>query len=339
MPANFRLRAALATAVLLAVILALAVALAPTRAPATFPGSNGRISFNRFIERTESVEIFTAEPNGTDVQKLTSMPHFVSEVSDWSPNGQRIAFDSVDFEQGHRHISQIYLMNANGGGVRQLTESPGRRVGQMTPGWSPDAQSLAIGADWGHPRSLQGIWIIPASGRVTQQEAERLTTRPAGFLRDTEPQFSPDGSSIVFTRFKDPRTSAIFRVGINGSGLKRLTPWRLNDSDPDWSPNGRKITFDSGDFAGRTNGGGNIYVMRADGSGRRRLTNHPRLRKGDRFNVANNPVWSPSGTRIMFTHFLPQRTELVAMRPNGSHKHVVVDGRHFQNKVDWGTHP
>jgi Tol biopolymer transport system component len=339
MPAKLRLHAAPATAVFLAVIVALAVALAPTRAPATFPGSNGRISFNRFIERTESVEIFTAEPNGTDVQKLTSRPHFVSIVSDWSPNGQRIAFDSIDFEQGHRHISQIYLMNANGAGLRQLTESPGRRGGQMTPGWSPDAHSLAIGADWGHPRSLQGIWIIPASGRVTRDEAQRLTTRPAGFLQDAEPQFSPDGSSIVFTRFKDPRTSAIFRVGIGGSGLKRLTPWRLNDSDPDWSPNGRKIAFDSGDFNGETDGGGNIYVMRADGSGRRRLTDHPRLRKGDRFNVANNPVWSPSGTRIMFTHFLPQRTELVAMRPNGSHKHVVVDGHHFQNKVDWGPHP
>jgi Tol biopolymer transport system component len=339
MPAKLRLHAGPVTFASLAVILSLVVALTPSLAPATFPGTNGRISFDRFVERTESVEIFTAKPDGTDVQKLTSMPHFTSVSSDWSPNGQRIAFDSADLEQGHNHIFQIYLMNANGGGVRQLTESPGRRGGQFTPGWSPDGHSLAIAAGWGHARSLQGIWIIPASGHVTQADAQRLTTRPAEFLRDFEPQFSPDGNSIAFTRFKDARTSAILRVGIDGTGLERLTPWHLNASHPDWSPDGQKITFDSGDFNGRTDGGGNIYVMRADGSGRKKLTNYQRLRKGDRFNLANNPVWSPNGTRIMFVHFLPNRSEFVAMKPNGSHKHVVLDGHHFQNRVDWGTHP
>ena len=338
MPAKLRLHAAPATLVSLAVILVLAIALAPSLAPATFSGKNGRISFFRFVERPESVEIYTAEPNGADVQKLTSMPGFGSFNSDWSPNGQRIAFDSIDFEEGHRHISQIYLMDANGDGLRQLTTSPGRHGGQMTPGWSPNGHNLAIGASWG-ARSLQGIWIIPASGRVTQEEAERLTTRPEGFLRDAEPQFSPDGNSIAFSRFKDARTSAIFRVGIDGSGLERLTPWRLNASHPDWSPDGQKITFDSGDFGGRTDGGGNIWVMRADGSRRRKLTNYERRRKGEPGNLANNPVWSPSGTRIMFVHFLPNGSEFVAMRPNGSHKRVVLDGHHFQNRVDWGTHP
>jgi Tol biopolymer transport system component len=338
MAAKLRPHAVTATLVFLAVILGFAVALTPPLAPATFPGKNGRISFARFVERTDSLEIFTAEPNGADVQRLTSMPHFVSFNSDWSPNGQRIAFDSIDFRRGHRHIWQIYLMNASGDGLRQLTMSPGRHGGQMTPGWSPDGHSLAIAASWG-AGSLQGIWIIPASGHVTQEDAQRLTTRPAGFLRDDEPQFSPDGSSVAFTRFKDARTSAIFRVGIDGSDLVRLTPWRLNASHPDWSPNGQKITFDSGDFAGRTDGGGNIWVMRPDGSGRKKLTDYQRLRKGDRFNLANNPVWSPNGTRIMFVHFLPNGSTLVAMKSNGSHKHVVLDGHHFQNRVDWGTHP
>jgi Tol biopolymer transport system component len=147
----------------------------------------------------------------------------------------------------------------------------------------------------------------------------------------------------VFTRFKSERKSAIHRVGIDGTGLERLTPWRLNASDPDWSPNGQKIAFDSGDAGGRTGGGGNIYVMRADGSGRTKLTDHPQLRGGEPFDLANNPVWSPSGRRIMFTHFLPKGNKLVAMKPNGSGKHVVIGGRfgkrHFPNKVDWGTHP
>ena len=315
---------------------------APT-ASATFPGTDGRIAFGAFVEETENVEIFTARRNGGDIQQLTSNPNVFSELPDWSPDGQRIAFNTESLGEGPP--AQIHVMNADGSDVTQLTRGPGFKG---FPAWSPDAASLAIAADWGDHPALQGIWIIPSSapGGVTQQEARRVTTLPADFRgEDVEPQFSPDGNSIVFTRFKSARKSAIHRVAVDGTGLERLTKWKLNASDPDWSPNGKKIAFDSGDFNGQTDGGGNIHVMRADGSRRKKLTDYRRLRKGDRFKLANNPVWSPSGTRIMFTKFAdePPRTVLVTMKPNGSGKHVVVGRRfgkrHFPNKVDWGTHP
>jgi TolB protein len=324
--------------VLPALVLAAAiVAVGAAPASATFPGPNGRIAFMGFVEGTKGFQIFTANPSGGDIRQLTSTPRTDSQLPDWSPDGQRIAFFS-ESHVGNQPV-QIQVMNADGSGVTELTRGPGFHG---FPAWSPDAASLAIASDWGDYPALRGIWIIPASapGGVTQQEARRLTTLPAGsHVEDAEPQFSPDGSSIVFTRFTSPRKSAIHRVGIDGSGLRRLTPWRLNASDPDWSPNGKKIAFDSGDFGGETDGGGNIHVMRADGSGRRKLTDHRRLRKGDPFKVANNPVWSPSGTQIMFTRFLPEGSKLIAMKPNGSRKHVVLDRPRFTNKVDWGTHP
>jgi TolB protein len=304
---------------------------------ATFPGENGRIAFNAFIERTDSQEIFTARRDGSDVQRLTSNPRHFSVFPDWSPDGQRIAFNRAAIVGG-RFVAQIHLMNADGNAVTRLTRGPGFHG---FPSWSPDAGSLAIRSAWGAGHGLQGIWIIPASDPdgVTVDEARRLTTIPAGVKFDSEPQFSPDGSSIVFTRFKNPRRSAIHRVSVDGTGLERLTRWRLNASDPDWSPDGQMIAFDSGDRGGSTGGGGNIYVMRADGSGRTRLTNHSRIPEGEPFDLANNPVWSPSGTKIMYTHFLPNRTVLVAMNSDGSGKHVVLDRPRFPNKVDWGTHP
>jgi TolB protein len=324
-------------AIVIGVAAAGVMALGAPPASATFPGPDGRIAFNAFIEETESVEIYTALPNGGDVQQLTSNPNVFSEFPDWSPDGQKIAFQA-DRQNANEPV-QIHVMNADGSDVTELTRGPGFHG---FPAWSPDAASLAIAADWGDHPALQGIWIIPASdpGGVTQQEARRLTTLPADFRGDdVEPQFSPDGSSIVFTRFKSPRKSAIHRVGVDETGLERLTKWRLNASDPDWSPNGKKIAFDSGDFNGETDGGGNIHVMRADGSKRKKLTDHRRLRKGDPFKLANNPVWSPSGTQIMFTRFLPEGSKLIAMKPNGSGKHVILDRPRFTNKVDWGTHP
>jgi Tol biopolymer transport system component len=323
------------------------IALGAQMASATFPGPDGRISFARVVPKTDSDEIFTARPDGSDAQQLTSNPRRTSFLSDWSPDGEMIAFDS-DREDvdGRKNVFQIYVMNADGSGVTQLTRGRGFHG---SPGFSPDGSRLAIETDWGDYPARQGIWIIPASDPdgVTQVEAQRVTTIPKGLDFDGEPQFSPDGSTIVFTRFKSPRKSAIHRVSVDGTGLQRLTPWKLNASDPDWSPDGQRITFDSGDV-GFPPAKPDIFVMGADGSGRTRLTDSKKIRKGKRVKFAQNPVWSPSGTKIMFTRFQDRRFSpkslpppggpVVVMNPDGSGKQVVVDD-HIQNKVDWGTHP
>jgi TolB protein len=320
-----------------------------TPSSATFPGPDGLISFARFSPKVASSDIYIARPDGSGVQKLTSTPRHFSINSDWSPNGQLIAFDSnrVDAE-GRKKAVQIYLMGADGSGVTQLTRGAGFHG---SPGWSPDGTRLAIEADWGDHPALQGIWTVPASDPdgVTQAEAQRVTTLPKGAEFDTEPQFSPDGSRIAFTRFKsfEKKKSAIHVVAADGSGLRRLTPWKLNASHPDWSPDGQRIAFDSGDVQLPKNKG-DIYVMRADGSARTRLTDNPRIRVGKPFKQDGNPVWSPSGTRIMYVRFHARRFidpesgppggKVMVMNADGSGKHVVVSGK-LQNRADWGTHP
>ena len=49
------------------------------------------------------------------------------------------------------------------------------------------------------------------------------------------------------------------------------------------------------------------YVIRADGSGRTRLTDSPRFHEGEPPDLANNPVFAPNGTQIMYSHFLPMQ--------------------------------
>ena len=315
------------------------IGLAAGSSTATFAGEDGRITFNRFVG--QSFEIFSANPDGSDVQKLTNeKKNEGSVISDWSPDGQTIAFDSnrTDTFDNRKGGIQVYLMNADGGDERQLTRGPGFHG---FPGWSPDGTRLAIDADWGNRRDLEGIWTIPAvdPDGVTVEEAQRLTDTPRGVNFDSEPQYSPDGTTIVFTRFKSFRKSAIHTVSPDGTGLERLTSYGLNASDPDWSPDGQTITFDSGD-SGSPGAKGDIYVMRADGSKKNRLTDFPRLTRNGPFELANNPVFSPSGKRIMYTHFRPdERNDLVTIKPDGSGRRVALRGPGFPNKVDWGTHP
>jgi Tol biopolymer transport system component len=303
---------------------------------ATFSGKNGRITFARFDGR--HVEIFSARPDGSHKQKLTqSKPRgAVSFISDWSPDGRLIAFDSDRKDIDGRKTPQIYVMSADGSNVTQLTRGGGFHG---EPGWSPTGTSMAISSNFGEG-SQDGIWIIPASDPdgVTVDDAQRLTDPPSGAGFDAEPQFSPDGTTIVFTRFRSARRSAIFRVNVDGTGLERLTRYKLNASDPDVSPDGQWITFDSGDSA-RPGSKGNIFLMPIAGGKKTALTDNPRFEEGEPLELAQNPGFSPNGRRIVYSQFGDERIDLVVMNVDGSNKHVILGGRRGPNKADWGTHP
>ena len=352
----------------LASLAAVALVTAALAAPAaaTFGGTNGRITFARFLPDKDGpglggLEIFSAASGGSDVQRLTYSNDGRSSVfTDWSPDGSQIAFDSDRIDQdGRDDVVQIYLMPWNGetSGLQQLTVGPGFHG---NPGWSPSGAQIAIEADWGNYPADEGIWIIPSSDPdgVTQSEAQRVTSLPAGYGYDSEPQFSPNGRWIVFTRFRSCKfiphgylqplagcLQAIFKVHPDGTGLTRLTGWGTENSFPDWSPDGTKIAFDSGDV-GKLGSKGDIWVMNADGSGKTRLTNTlPVSDVGQgfanfRFGIANNPVWSPDGRQILYSQWQPAGFPvwLTSINADGSGQTVVVDGNYFQNWADWGTH-
>jgi Tol biopolymer transport system component len=82
----------------------------------------------------------------------------------------------------------------------------------------------------------------------------------------------------------------IFAINANGSGKTGLTKSSAYESDPAWSPNGRRIAFD---IAQGSPGQAEIFVMEADGSRPKNLTRDP----------ANDqdPAWSPNGRKIAFT--------------------------------------
>jgi Tol biopolymer transport system component len=320
---------------------------------ATFGGTNGRITFAR--DHGTGLDIFSAKADGSDVTRLTvSGTNHSSIFTDWSPGGQLIAFDSDRTDDG----VQLWVMDWDGQNQRQLTVDAGFHG---DPAWNPAGTRLAFEADWGQYPQLEGIWTaaFPASGVITQAGATRVTATPPGMLFDSEPQYSPNGQWIVFSRYKSCKNhptghlegfpygclSAIFIVHPEGTGLKQLTPWGMNASAPDWSPNGTKIVFDSGD-SGTIGAKGNVWVMNADGSKRTRIVKSPPASDAGqglsnfRFDFANNPVWSPAGDKIMFTQWLNDGfpVQLVTVNPDGSGKTVVVDGDLYQNKADWGTH-
>lgn len=133
--------------------------------------------------------------------------------------------------------------------------------------------------------------------------------------------FSPDGRRIAFSGTAPPDLDPeIYVIGVDGSGLQKLTDNHLADLGPAWSPDGRSLAF-----ASARTGLFQIYRMRADGSGQRRLTNQ--------FEDCSNPAWSPTNAWIVAECELGWPT-LVRMRPDGRGQRRILRSPYRTADVD-----
>jgi len=123
------------------------------------------------------------------------------------------------------------------------------------PFWMADGRIVYHGCDFLAANGACGLFWVGAGGG----EYHRITTNP----NDTAP--SGSGNRIAFMSDQDGNWE-VYAVGIDGSGLKRLTNNAARDGLPTWSPDAKSIAFVSD-----RSGAWAIWVMNADGSNQRKL--------------------------------------------------------------------
>jgi TolB protein len=205
--------------------------------------------------------------DGTNAVQLTYGDSAASDAA-WSRDGRRIAYTLC------RGSCDIYVMNADGGGVRRLTY--GEHPGDQSPTWSPDGRRIAF-AD------LMGLAVLNHDGGNWQW----LTDGPAD---DSNPEWSPIGPEIAFEGSRGLFHGDIYVVNADGSGMANLTDSLPLDSNPSWSRDGRKIAFMRKQHRRAR---ARVFVMNADGSA---PTNLGVI--GDAYSA---PSWSPDGTRLAYS--------------------------------------
>jgi Tol biopolymer transport system component len=208
-------------------------------------------------------DIFTAKPDGSDLEQLTSEPGYDAEAT-ISLDGKKIVFTSM--RDGDL---DIYTMDADGKNVRRLTDQLGYDGG---PFWSADGKQIVYRAH--HPKtdeekadytnllkrnlirpSVLEIWVMNADGSNKRQ----ITSNgKANF----GPYFFPDGKRIIFSsNIDDPggRNFDLYLINIDGTGLERITYNETFDGFPMFSPDGKKLVFASNRNA-KKQGETNVFI-------------------------------------------------------------------------------
>lgn len=223
-----------------------------------------RPDFSRgYVWRLDPFDIYTADPHGGDLHRLTSWNVYTAEGT-LSPDGARIVFTST--KDGDL---DIYTMRTDGSDLRRLTSTPGYDGGAF---FSPDGSRIVYRAH--HPTdsasladyrqllarglvrpSRMEIWVMNADGSDQRQVTELGGANFAPF-------FTPDGRRIIFaSNHRNPRGRDfdLYLVSLDGSNLERVTTHPEFDSFPMFSPDGTKLVWASNRHAGQP-GETNVFV-------------------------------------------------------------------------------
>jgi Tol biopolymer transport system component len=302
----------------LAITAALLAAVAP--AHAAFPGENGKLILHAGVADSPEAgddELFTINPDGSGLERLTDNAEIDDLNPAYSPDGRTIAYtrNPGDGSSTGRRLS---LMDADGSNLRDLAH------GGFVPAWSPDGQSLAfhefgqISFDVytapvaGGPRFLLTqagshdffpAWsptadtiAFASNFNTVNWQSEIYATKADGsedwvqltntLGADTTPEWSPDGSKIVFVSARNGNDE-IYVMNADGSGETRLTTDPQSDLNPQWSPDGTRIAFTRYDSFSVS---AEIWTMKPDGSDQVQVTDNALLeRLGDWQPLANRP--------------------------------------------------
>jgi Tol biopolymer transport system component len=295
------------TALFMMIVLGMAsMFIAPAGAKA--PGPNGRIVFEADVPDSDEGNIFTVNPDGSDLHELP-VGGFCFR---WSPDGSKLA-TTADSPFGARPAT----MNPDGSGFTIL-DATTVIMNLACPSWSPDGTRIALeGFNDEDPSIVHGIYTVRAS-----DGGDLLLVTDKGICPC---DYSPDGSRIAFPA----GAGQLGVIDIDGTDFRLITPPNFNgDSGLSWSPDGRWIVFNRP-------GSGNLYIVHPNGTGLQQIP----LRGAGRGRArAFAPGWSPDGTRIVFSMYTAAsgQVDLYTAKPDGSDLMRVTNTPDVDVLADWG---
>ncbi len=243
--------------------------------------------------------IYVVEADGSLPRRVTPSD-MEARMPNWSPDGARLLFQSN--KEGNW---DIYTVNVDGSGLTRMTDHP---KAESSGAFSPDGTRILFASD---RAGMNELFLMPAAGG----EAVQITHQTAAGFR---PVWASDGSHILYRASKPASDEAgtpgeFFRVRPDGAAAGTVSGGPRREFNPAYSPDGTKLAFDAHEDGVSWESGTqwDVWVMNADGSGRRNLT------AGNNVNDWG-PSWSPDGKTIVFLSGLENVYDLHLMNADGT---------------------
>lgn len=288
---------------------------------------NGRIAFSsvRTDPQAKEFDIFSMNPDGGDVRRLTTNPD-TDRQPDWSPHGTDIAY-SIDKPDSAVNF-EVARMTAAGTEHLRLTRTPDGQASSQ-PSWLPGGRAILFRRSASGRRST--IWQMGTRG-------ENPALRFAPPHPPLYQSFAPDGRRIAYAAILSPMGDTdrgIFTLPVGGGEPTPLFDVvGAYDSAPNWSPDGTQIAFESNADVGGANPDRDmeIWVMGADGSRPTQLTSNAAHDEG--------PNWSPDGRMLAYTSG-PDDThgDIHVMPAAGSDSRRLTRYANADESPDWQAIP
>src|ERR1041385_4964091 len=225
-----------------------------------------------------------------------------------SPDGSRVAYTvsevKMEKDKEWKTVTQIWVVPANGGKARQYTRGD---KSASQPEWSPDGSMIAFLTDREKDGERQ-VWMMLADGG----EAWAVTSHKGGVSGF---HFSPDGKRLVLTATDQPskdeedrkklkddtmvidrdiKMTHLWLFDLDKREEKRLTEGNYTVSDPQWSPDGTRITYTTRPTPRADDGAlSDVWVVTVASGEKTKIAGEP--------GAADNARWSPDGKWIAFT--------------------------------------
>ena len=192
--------------------------------------------------------IYVMNDDGSGRRRLTTNTLSKDRYPRWSPDGKRIAFHRYMDKEQTQTSAELFIMDADGTDQKRLTHNT---VSDVYPSWSPDGQYLAFdsGRSGNRRHGKSEVYVI----ELASQTVQRLTGAE-GELGSVVPDWSPDGTEIVYEKFIDNGGGLahknIYLMAANGEQQRSLFPDPQKGADtiimlffPRWSADGQRILF------------------------------------------------------------------------------------------------